>query len=70
MPLVLPPLAVHRGAPKVDLKKKVIERSDLQPGDSFSGPRLITEAYATTYLAKGWAAKVDKWGNLPFRKTE
>ncbi len=42
----------------------VINRAGLQVGQKISGPTLITEASATSWLAPGWRAEVDEVGNL------
>ena len=39
-------------------------REGLQAGQRISGPALITEIVATTYLAAGWHCRVDDTGNL------
>jgi N-methylhydantoinase A len=36
----------------------------LHPGDRFSGPAVIVELSATTYLPRGWTAAVDGFHNL------
>jgi N-methylhydantoinase A len=40
------------------------DRSRLQPGNRISGPAVITELSATTYLPTGWTATVDALSNL------
>jgi N-methylhydantoinase A len=42
----------------------VYSREKLRAGNRLSGPAIISEYSATTYLAPGWRAKVDVWGNL------
>jgi N-methylhydantoinase A len=42
----------------------VYERSRLESGDRIAGPAVIVELSATTYLALGWTATVDGFGNL------
>ena len=42
----------------------VYERALLMPEQVVSGPAIITEQVATTWLAAGWQARVDVWGNL------
>ena len=42
----------------------IYDRTLLRPGDRFSGPAVIAELSATTYLPMGWAATVDGSGNL------
>ena len=43
---------------------KHLRRSDLAEGESLSGPVIITEYSATTYVAPGWSVNRDEWGNL------
>ena len=48
------------------------ERSHMKTGDRADGPAVIVELSATTYVARGWAASVDGFGNLilvPVAKT-
>jgi N-methylhydantoinase A len=40
------------------------DRSRLQPGNRVSGPAVITELSATTFLPAGWTASVDALSNL------
>lgn len=40
------------------------DRALLQPGNRVTGPAVITELSATTYLPAGWIATVDVLGNL------
>lgn len=42
----------------------VYARQDLLPGQCIAGPALITEQVATTWLAPGWRAEADIYGNL------
>jgi N-methylhydantoinase A len=42
----------------------VYGRALLRPGDAFDGPAVIEQYDATTYLARGWNARVDGYGNL------
>jgi N-methylhydantoinase A len=39
-------------------------RTALRAGQEFTGPALVTEAVATTWLPDGWSCKVDPVGNL------
>ncbi len=48
----------------------VIERGSLGDGDKLAGPALIIETSATTWLAPGWLAVCDPWGNLMMQKLE
>jgi len=40
------------------------DRALLRPGDRLTGPVLIVELSATTYLPTGWSATVDGFSNL------
>jgi N-methylhydantoinase A len=42
----------------------VLRREALVAGQELTGPALIPEATATTYLAPGWTCQVDESGNL------
>jgi N-methylhydantoinase A len=42
----------------------VWSRSDLCAGQALSGPALVTETVATTWLPAGWCCRVDRVGNL------
>jgi len=42
----------------------VWSRSDLYSGQAFTGPALVTETVATTWLQAGWNCRVDPVGNL------
>ena len=42
----------------------VWSRNDLYDGQIFSGPALVTETVATTWLPAGWHCRVDPLGNL------
>ena len=42
----------------------VYGRAHLRPGDVFDGPAVVEQYDATTYVAPGWAARVDGFGNL------
>jgi len=46
------------------VESKVYNRDELQAGDRFSGPGLITEYSATTVLPPGCEARVDRFGNV------
>ncbi len=45
------------------------ERAELAPDTVLHGPALITETVSTTWLAAGWQARMDTWGNLLLHKT-
>lgn len=53
---------VFDGAAFVDTP--VYDRAVLRPGDAFDGPAVVEQYDATTYLAPGWSARVDAFGNL------
>jgi len=40
------------------------DRAKLRPGEQFTGPAVVTELSATTYVAMGWTARVDAQTNL------
>ena len=40
------------------------DRPQLQPGNCITGPAVIVELSATTYLSTGWTASVDPFNNL------
>jgi N-methylhydantoinase A len=42
----------------------IYERSRMKAGDRVAGPEVIVELSATTYVATGWSATVDVFGNL------
>ncbi len=42
----------------------IYDRALLLPGDRFTGPAVIVELSATTYLPSGWRAVVDRFNNL------
>jgi N-methylhydantoinase A len=44
--------------------KGSLSRNVLRAGDTVRGPSLITEDNASTYLPKGWTARVDPFGHL------
>ena len=46
----------------------VWRREGLQAGQRISGPALITETVATTYLPAGWRCRVDDIGNLRLKR--
>lgn len=48
---------------------QVVPRDSLAPGARLAGPALIVETSATTWLAPGWQATPDTWGNLMLEKT-
>jgi N-methylhydantoinase A len=48
----------------------VYDRDSLAPGQRVPGPALLTETVATTWLAAGWQAEVDPYGNLLLDRPE
>jgi N-methylhydantoinase A len=53
----------------VSEKMAIWQRQDLFSGQTLSGPALITEAVATTFIEESWQCSVDNYGNLLLRKT-
>ena len=47
-----------------DFDVPVLARDALRPGQTISGPVLVTETTATTWIDQGWDATVDRWGSL------
>jgi len=43
-------------------------REQLDPAGLVEGPAIITEMAATTWVAPGWRARADEWGNLRLRR--
>ena len=54
--------------PGIEHSVPVINRAGLTTGQQIKGPALISEVSATTWLAEGWDAEVDKVGNLKLVK--
>jgi N-methylhydantoinase A len=52
------------GPPRKRGKMKIHERSNLFPGDRLSGPALVVEDFATTFLPVGWHGSLDRYGNM------
>ncbi|MDG1025696.1 MAG: hydantoinase/oxoprolinase family protein [Gammaproteobacteria bacterium] len=52
------------------VKAKLLQRTQLCPGDWVEGPAIITEYSATTFLAAGWSAAPDEFGNLILKKLD
>ena len=46
----------------------VVAREALQQGEKLDGPAVITEYSATTYVAPGWCAATDQFGNLRLQR--
>jgi N-methylhydantoinase A len=47
---------------------KLLARADLNPGETFEGPAIITEYAATTFVATNWSVLLDGFGNLLLQK--
>ena len=47
----------------------VWRRESLHQGQEITGPALITETVATTWLPAGWNCRVDRVGNLQLERT-
>ena len=52
------------------VKAKLLQRTQLCPGDWVAGPAIITEYSATTFVAAGWSAAPDEFGNLILKKLD
>ncbi len=52
------------GKVRVKLRFKIAERAALAVGEVISGPAILTEETATTYLDSGFEARVDASGCL------
>ena len=48
---------------------QLVARAALQIGEVVNGPALITETVSTTYLAPGWQARKDEYGNLLLQRS-
>lgn len=48
----------------------VYARDSLQCGQVLTGPAVVTEQVATTWVEAGWSARVDAYGNLQLCRTE
>ena len=46
----------------------VYGRANLRPGDALSGPAIVEQYDATTYVAPGWDARLDGFANLILEK--
>lgn len=70
---VLEPLAWRPGKARSPVLHKrrsltVYDRALFQAEDHFEGPALVVESFATTYVPRGWAFRVDTWGNLHLKQ--
>jgi N-methylhydantoinase A/oxoprolinase/acetone carboxylase beta subunit len=57
------------GKDRSDNDVVVIARDAMQPGRKLSGPAVVTEYSATTFVAPDWCAETDPNGNLRLQKT-
>ncbi len=50
---------------------KLYDREKLRAGNRITGPALVVEPFATTWIPKEWRGTIDRWGNvlLDLRKT-
>jgi N-methylhydantoinase A len=64
----LDPIAKGRKTPREAILSSCgmtsFDRGRLLGGNRISGPALIIEDFATTYVPDGWHGQVDQWGNL------
>ncbi|WP_324749124.1 hydantoinase B/oxoprolinase family protein [Sphingomonas sp. LY54] len=58
------PLHQPSAGPPPRSGEDLYDRADLAPGDVVAGPALIIDPSATTVVEPGWAAEVDRLGNL------
>jgi len=62
------PLAARRFAPRRvaghPRPAPVVVRDALDPGAPLSGPALVVDSHATTWVAPGWSARRDAHGHL------
>jgi len=58
------------GAYGVEEAVPVYARERLAAGQRISGPALVTEPVATSWLASGWEAEVDAFGSLLLERPE
>ena len=72
------PQAIPRGA--ADARRAICakrsrmtlyDREKLRAGNRLTGPALVVEPFATTWIPKEWRGTIDRWGNvlLEYRKT-
>ncbi|MCX4027283.1 hydantoinase/oxoprolinase family protein [Endozoicomonas sp. SM1973] len=52
----------------VSSKVPIYQRAELGRGIIIQGPAIVCEQVATTYLAPGWQAEVDRFGNLQLNR--
>lgn len=53
----------------LDGSAPVYDREAIETGGHIEGPAIITEMAATTWVAPGWSASADRWGNLRLERT-
>lgn len=46
----------------------VLDRDSLPTGEAVPGPAIVTDRAATAWVAPGWRAEPDEWGNLVLRR--
>jgi len=73
-PLDMEPIVRDGNAPKLERTRMYLEgqwtevnrawRHDLSPDQTLTGPALVLEYSATTWVPTGWGLEVDQWGNL------
>jgi len=70
-----PPAAAIKGARRVffeadkPIETTIYNRDKLAPGVAFAGPAIVEQFDATTVVPPGWAAAVDRYGNLILERT-
>jgi len=78
LPIALSPLSTSGQLPDIktetvlfgiDKKVPVYQREKLLYGHTLSGPALIVERVATTWVADHWHVQVDRFGNLLLQKS-
>jgi N-methylhydantoinase A len=47
----------------------IYSRPELLAGNQLTGPALVTEPFSTTWIPRGWTARVDSWGHLMLRNS-
>lgn len=72
-----PPLCLPRGTPAGDVPPPAdrpgdtvvqMARDTMVPGQELTGPAIVTETVATTYVAAGWRCRLDDYRNLLLRR--
>jgi N-methylhydantoinase A len=57
-------------SPELGIPVPVWPRADLQVNKPLTGPCIVTEEVATSWVKPGWAARMDLWGNLEIYPAE